>query len=108
MKSAVASLALALALAADPDPSCSDARGENTGSGPHLSFDFVVHTAVVSGFSKCWICGNYCGPGWCGSGWNKEGAECAPLWDTVTPTDHTDSCCQVHGAFLQLIVLFQA
>ena len=44
---------------------------------------------------SCTVCGNYCGPGWCGSACVAEGSSCD---FTVDPQEGscTDACCQLH------------
>lgn len=45
---------------------------------------------------SCLVCGNYCGPGWCGSGCVPEGSG---LCDFDAPSQSgscTDACCKVH------------
>ena len=39
------------------------------------------------------VCGNYCGPGWCGGDYKPEGPECN---FAQKPTDCADGCCQEH------------
>ena len=39
------------------------------------------------------VCGNYCGPGWCGGTYVQEGPQCP--FDQL-PTDCNDACCKVH------------
>ena len=44
---------------------------------------------------SCTVCGNYCGPGWCGSACVAEGSACD---FSVDPQEGscTDACCQLH------------
>jgi hypothetical protein len=61
----------------------------------------LVDSANVEGWSASCakIYGNYCGPGWCGSGY-FHGCNGTPQTKTcntnVKPKDALDSCCQVH------------
>jgi hypothetical protein len=71
-------LLLGAVSATDPSPKCASIAG------------------IEGGIQKCVVCGNYCGPGWCGAGWHEEGPACSLFWNSVAATDPTDSCCQQH------------
>lgn len=62
---------------------------------PHFAGVPCAADGVCPTGPNCTICGNYCGPGWCGGACVAEGPAC----DYSVPSQEgscTDACCKVH------------
>lgn len=64
---------------------------------------WLTYTSAVPSF---WVCGNFCGPGWCGDNWWHEGYRntcernggfnVAPFRGHFLQSGHADTCCRDH------------